>query len=197
MQNTRKAVDMLFVSRVRIKLLKYFFTQPDVPVHLRGAVRELKEEINAVRRELMRLEEIKVLKSEARGNRKYYMLSRQAPFYEELRGMVFKTFGLGGDLLRNLPKLGKIDFIILTGLYLNGTSLSGHQVDMVVIGDVELEELNRIVGEYETKEEKEINYTVFSAKDFELRKRRKDSFVLELLLGPKLMLLGTHEDLIS
>lgn len=197
MINSRKAMENLFVSRVRIKLLKFFMMNPDVPVHLRGAVREMKEEINAVRRELMRLEEIKLLKTDTRGNRKYYVLNKQGPFVEELRGIVFKTFGLGGELLRNMSKLGDIKFGILTGAYLTGIDTASHPVDLVLIGDVNTDEMNKLIASFEQKEQREINYTVFSLNEFELRKKRKDNFVIELLLGPKLMLMGTHEELIS
>ena len=47
-----------------------------MPIHLRGAVREFNEEINAVRRELNRLEEAKILLTEKRGNRKYFVLNQ-------------------------------------------------------------------------------------------------------------------------
>lgn len=196
MVNHRKALDMLLVSRVRVKLLKYFFTHPDVPVHLRGAARELKEEINAVRRELLRMEEIKLVKADLRGNRKYYILEKQGPFVDELRGIIFKSFGLGGLLLRNLGKIGDPNFIILTGNYLTGVE-GGQAVDLVLIGDLELSELEKLIAEYELKENRQINYTVFKLADFDVRKKRKDAFVLELLLNSKLMLLGSYEDLIA
>lgn len=197
MLNTRKAMDKLFVSRVRIKLLHHFMTHQDVPVHLRGAVRELKEEINAVRRELTRLEEIKLLRSEVRGNRKYYMLNKQGPFVEELSAIVHKTFGLGGELVRNQMKLGDIKFAILTQSYTNGLQLGSHNVDLVLIGSVEMKVLEEIVAEVEKKENREINYTVLKYTDFDIRKRRRDSFVTELLLSPKILVVGTQEELVS
>ncbi|MFW5702525.1 MAG: hypothetical protein ACOCXP_01005 [Candidatus Dojkabacteria bacterium] len=197
MVNTKKALDNLFVSRVRIKLLHYFLVHKDIPVHLRGAVREINEEINAVRRELNRLEEIKLLKSESRGNRKYFMLNPQGPLVDELTGMIFKTFGLGGDVLRNINKLGDVSYAILTEDYISGVQSTEHNVDLIMIGEIDLDALSQVVDEAERKEKREINYTVLGSEDFELRKKRRDSFVMDILLTPKLLLVGSERDLLA
>ena len=53
-------------SKVRIKVLKLFLSDVSEMYHVRGIVRETKEEINAVRRELGRLEKAGFLKKESR-----------------------------------------------------------------------------------------------------------------------------------
>lgn len=197
MYNPRKAMDSLFVSRVRIKLLQYFFTHSGEPVHLRAAVRELKEEINAVRRELVRMEEIKLLKVDTRGNRKYYTLSSEGPFLEELRAIVLKTFGVGGEILKNIAKLGQIDFVMLLGNYIDPELKAANALDLVIIGEVDLNQLTPIISEQEKKLEREINYTVLSSQDFHLRKRRRDAFVTDLLLSPKVLVYGDSNSLLG
>jgi len=197
MVNGKKAMEQLFVSKVRIKLLHYFFTHPDTPIHLRGAVRELKEEINAVRRELNRMEEIQLVRSDQRGNRKYYLLQKDATFSEELRGIVFKSFGLGGEILKNQKKIGIIQFAILTSSYVTGIMMGNNKVDLILIGDINLTELNNIIEEFEKKELREVNYTIMKATEFELRKKRRDPFVTELLIGSKLLLIGSQDELVS
>jgi DNA-binding transcriptional ArsR family regulator len=189
-------MDQLFVSRVRIKLLKFFLTRSNEEIHLRGAVRELKEEINAIRRELIRLETINLIESESRGNRKYYRLNKNGPFIDELRGMVYKTFGLGGELLRNFNKLGEVHTLILTGNYVAIDKDSNYPVDLVVIGSPDQTLLSEIIKKQEEKEKVEINYTILSASDFVLRKKRKDNFLMDLLIAPKVMLYGNQEDLL-
>lgn len=196
MVNSRKVMDQLFVSRVRIKLLKFFLTRSNEEIHLRGAVRELKEEINAIRRELIRLETINLIESESRGNRKYYRLNKNGPFIDELRGMVYKTFGLGGELLRNFNKLGEVHTLILTGNYVAIDKDSNYPVDLVVIGSPDQTLLSEIIKKQEEKEKVEINYTILSASDFVLRKKRKDNFLMDLLIAPKVMLYGNQEDLL-
>lgn len=196
MANPRKSLDYLFISKVRIKALRYFFFHPDVPVHLRAAVRELDEEINAVRRELNRLQEAKILRSEKRGNRKYYSLNFNHPLFNELMSMMHKTFGLGGEIVKNSSKIGEIDFAILTSSYTRGIRMGAHDVDLVVIGQVNLTALGELIDKIEKKYNREINYTVLKRSEFELRKKRKDSFVMELLLSAKTILKGSQEDLV-
>ncbi|MCA9378997.1 hypothetical protein KC640_01080 [Candidatus Dojkabacteria bacterium] len=197
MVNPRKYLDQLFISKVRIKAIRDFFMNPDKPIHLRGAVRELDEEINAVRRELERMEQIKFVTSERKGNRKYFTLNPDFVFFAELQGIVFKSFGIGAEIITNQNKLGHIDFAVLTQRYVHGREFGAHDVDLVVIGDVDLKLLDQIVGHFEDKQGRDIHYTVLSRPDFEVRRRHRDNFVMELLLQQRLMLIGDGVELVG
>ncbi|MCX6724543.1 MAG: transcriptional regulator, partial [Candidatus Shapirobacteria bacterium] len=61
----------LMVSKVRVKLLQTFLSQPKEMFYIRQLVRLLSEEINAIRRELQRMERLGMVKKENRGNRIY------------------------------------------------------------------------------------------------------------------------------
>jgi len=198
MAKMTKVLNSLFISKVRIKALKYFLFNLDAPLHLRGVVRQLKEEINAVRRELARLDEIGFLKCEARGNRKYYSVNMDFMILDELLGIFHKSFGLGGVIVSNASKLGDVKFAILTGSFLRGSSQEqGQKVDMVLIGEVKLPELEDIVKHAEKKLGREIHYSVLKENEFNLRKKRKDAFVLDLLLNDKLVLIGGSNEFAS
>ncbi len=195
MPNTRKSIDYLFISKVRIKSLKYFFFQPEKPIHLRGAVREFNEEINAVRRELNRLEEIKLLTTEKKGNRKYYSLNKKHPFFDDLLSIMHKTFGLGGDIVKSAKKLGDIKYAILTNSYLGDAEGKPQDVDLVMVGDIDLNLLGEIISNAEKRIGKEVNYTVLTHHEFEIRKKRRDAFVQELLASNNILLLGNSTEL--
>lgn len=197
MANARKSADYLFISKVRIKALKYFFFHIEVPIHLRGAVRELNEEINAVRRELNRLEEVKLLITEKRGNRKYFLLNKKHPFFAELLGMVHKTFGLGSDILKSQSKLGQLEYAVLTSSFTRGIPLTPSDVDLVIVGDIELNLLEEIITNAERRIGKEINYTVLSENDFEIRKKRRDSFVTRLIMSDSVLLVGDRAEFVA
>lgn len=197
MSNPKKYLDQLFISKVRIKAIKFFFTSPNKPIHLRGAVRELNEEINAVRRELSRMEGIKLLIGEKRGNRKYFMLNPEFAFYDELIGIVFKSFGLGGEVLSNEKKLGDIQYALLTQKYVYNKPYGSNNVDLVVIGDVDLHVLDQIVTQEEQKTHTQIHYTVLSKTDFETRRRRKDGFANELIAQQCLLLKGNKLEFVG
>lgn len=197
MVSLQKSLNYLFVSKVRIKCLKYFFSNPDVPIHLRGAARELREEINAVRRELMRLNEIKLLKSDTRGNKKYFALNPDFPFYDELAAMVLKSDGLGEAMIKNQNKLGSVYFAALTTQYVNGMSQNQKDIDMVIVGDVDIHMLASLIQREETSMEREINYTVLKLSEFNLRKKRRDPFIINILLDTKVLLIGNRDEFVG
>ena len=197
MGNLLKSLQQLFISKVRIKVLKYFLFNPDTPIHLRGAVRELKEEINAVRREIARLEEIKLLIYESRGNRKYYSINPDHPFITDFLGMFHKCFGIGGMIVEFVEKLGEVQFAILTSSFTTRKKIAGLNVDLVLIGQINLDYLGKLVEDAEKKLGREINYTVLKGSEFILRKKRRDAFIIELLMDDKILLVGKNEDLLA
>jgi hypothetical protein len=194
MSNPKKYLDQLFISKVRIKALKFFFLNMSEPIHLRAAVRELNEEINAVRRELSRMEEIKLLSSEVRGNRKYFKLNTDFIFFTELLGMVHKSFGLGGELVANTKKLGDIKFAVVTQGLTQGKPIGPHKLDLVLVGDIDMEALHEIVSREERKLQRDLYYTVLTLADFSARQRRKDPLVLELYHQDKVLVIGNPLD---
>ena len=52
----------LFISKTRVKLLETFLCDPTQMYHVRDLVRKTAEEINAVRRELARMESLDIVK---------------------------------------------------------------------------------------------------------------------------------------
>jgi len=80
----------IITSKVRIKILELFFSNLKEIYHVRGIVREISEEINAVRRELAKLESDGVLRKEPRGNRIYYSVRPEYSLFGELKSIVAK-----------------------------------------------------------------------------------------------------------
>ena len=107
----------IIVSRVRVKLLTLFLSNPLKMYHVRDIVRQTHEEINAVRRELAHMEKNGMLTKEPRANRLYYIFRKTYPLYHELLELVVKTSGLGGDVIKNKAKLGKLKFVMLSGKF--------------------------------------------------------------------------------
>src|SRR4051812_26558687 len=135
----------LFLSKVRVKLLEMFFGEPERIFYVREIVRSVSEQINAVRMELNRMEEVGLLASEWRANRKYYSLRKDYVYSDELLRLVNKTTGLGGNLIREKVRLGKIRYAMLSGSYVRGLKPGPNDVELLLVGVVVLPELSRIV----------------------------------------------------
>lgn len=179
-------------------MLTLFLSNPGMIYHVREIVRKVGEEINAVRRELAHLEKAGLLSKEQRANRLFYRVRREYPLFYELTEIIGKTSGLGWDIVKNKAKLGKIKFATLSGRFVRGLPRrGGNDVDLLVVGAVVLPELANLVKSEEVKRERELNYTVMTDEEFAFRKRRRDPFVLDILSGSRIMLIGDEEELVS
>lgn len=188
----------IITSKVRIKLLMLFFGNPNEMYHVRGVVREIKEEINAVRRELTRMEEAGIIKKEPRGNRVYYWVRNDYPMYSDLISIIAKATGLGSEILANRSKIGHLNHIMFSGKFARYKDRKkDDEVDVLVVGDVVLPELASLIRAEESKRGREINYTVMSREEFDFRKKRRDPFLLGILAGSRVMIVGDEENLVG
>ena len=184
-------------SKSRVKLLSVFLSYPSDMFHVRELVRRTGDEINAVRRELSHLEKKGVLVKEPRANRVYYFLSKNYPFYFDLLRLRTKVTGLGSEILKNRVKLGKIKFAMFSGKFARGIRKEPDEVDLLIVGTVVLPELALLIRDEEKRLNREINYTVMTEEEFSFRRQKRDPFIVSILSGSRVMLLGDEEDMLS
>ncbi len=188
----------IIISRVRIKMLQLFLGNPGTIFHVRDIVRRVDEEINAVRRELAHMEKAGMVSKEQRANRLFYLFRKDYPLYFEFMELIGKTNGIGWDIIKNKGKLGKLKFVVLSGRYLRRLPRkSSTDVDLLVVGAVVLPELAQLAKAEEVRREREFNYTVMTEEEFNFRKRRRDPFVLTILEGSRIMVIGDEEELVE
>ncbi|OGJ16038.1 MAG: hypothetical protein A2632_01690 [Candidatus Pacebacteria bacterium RIFCSPHIGHO2_01_FULL_46_16] len=181
------------ISRVRTGILELFFSNVAEMYYVREITRLTKEEINAVRRELDRLLGCGILKSEERGNRLYYSLNKRYTFFQELESMVVKSTGLGVKLRKLQRKLGDLSFVMFSGRFVRKLPVRQGDVDILVVGTVVLPELDVLVKATEKTLEREINYTVLTDEEFDFRKTRRDPFIMDVLYGTRIMVIGSED----
>lgn len=190
-------MEELIVSRVRVKMLQLFLSQPTELFHVREIVRRVGEEINAVRRELGRMEKFGLVNSEWRANRRLYRFRRDYLYFRELLGMVVKSTGLGGAIVKSKQRLGRLKFAFLATRFLKGVPAGQNDIDLLLVGQIVLPELQSIIGNEQAKREAEINYSYMDEGEFAFRVKRRDPFILRVLTAPKVMLIGDEEDLLE
>lgn len=189
-------IDIL-VSKVRVKVLELFLGDPSKSYHVREIVRRVEEEINAVRRELARLEKTGFLASEWRANRRYYSVKKDFIYFSELLSIVNKSVGLGGAIIQNRNKLGKINYAMLSSSFVKGKPYTQAEIDLFVVGTIVLPELGAIIREEEARRDREINFTPMTLEEFNFRKNRRDPFVMGILAKPRVMLIGDEEEMVK
>ena len=186
----------LITSRVRVKILELFFTNANELYYIREATRLVSEEINAVRRELLHLTKAGALLSENRGNRQYFSANKAYVFFPELQALIFKETGLGKKIRRFKRKLGKIDYVVFTSHFFNREPKSD-DLDVLIVGEIVVPELEVLLKEEEKRLGREINFTVFDEKEFKFRKQRRDPFIMEIMYGKRMMIMGDEEAFVT
>lgn len=186
----------LLISKVRVKILQLFLAHPDQIFHVREIVRRVDEEINAVRRELAHMEKSGMVTSEWRANRRVYSFRKDYLFWQDLISMINKTAGLGGDIVKNKGRLGRVKYAMLSGDFVRGRPASSSDVDLLLVGNIIMPQIAALVKEEEARRERELNYTVMTEEEFNFRKRRKDPFLQGILGKTHIMLIGDDDELL-
>lgn len=191
-----KLVDFM-ISKVRVKMVHLFFRNPTQIYYVRQITREIDEEINAVRRELERMTDAGILRSEQRGNRLYYSLNKNYDYYPELLRLAIKSSGLGLAIKKRRKEIGNPKFVMFSSKFSQHRARARDEVDILFVGDVKMQELQPLVQIEEKERGHEINYTVMSEDEFDFRKTRRDPFVNEILAGGRVMVIGDEDALVE
>ena len=84
-------------SKNRRAVLALLFGHPDQSYYLRQIVRACGGGVGAVQRELGQLAAAGIIRRTVRGNQVYFQADETCPVFEELKGVVVKTAGIGHD----------------------------------------------------------------------------------------------------
>lgn len=187
-------LERFFTSKVRVGIIHLFLKNFGSSYHIRDISRRVGSEVNAIRRELENLTKVRFLTTRPQGNRIYFRINPDFVLLEEFVGMVAKVSGLGKLVLDRKNNLGKVRFAALSSAFAQGRESGEKDVDLLVVGEVNTDVLEGILKEFEKVNNKKINCAVLSENDFALRKSRQDKFVLDILLDPRIMIIGSQLD---
>jgi hypothetical protein len=194
-------IEQLFGSKTRVKLLQLFYSNPNRSFYVREITRKIDEQINSVRRELANLLNVGLITSDTSNNKVYYEVNQKYEFFLPLQ----EIFGGGTTKVRSkgvkvaksielplhddvadLKALGNVEIAVLTGQFTRDANAA---VDVLIVGNVNSNALNKYVTELERQEGKDLRYTVFSLDDFMYRLQIKDRFTSNVLRAKKQILL--------
>lgn len=122
----------LITSKTRIRLLFMFFLNEENTSYLRELEQELEESTNAIRLELTKLEDLKLIRSFKQSNKKYYRANTKHAFYSDIRNMLLKEIGFDSIKAAFYRDITGLEEIYVTGSYARGKS-SGN-IDLVLVG---------------------------------------------------------------
>lgn len=181
-------IEQLLGSKTRVKLLRLFMSNPNRSFYVREITRKVDEQINSVRRELSNLLNIGIIVSDMTENRLYYEVNQAYEFYQPLRAI----FGAGGAqdagtagparTKDGMKALGNVDLLLYTGQFTRDERAG---VDLLIVGNTNANAVQKFVADLESKEGKELRYTVLTLADFTYRQQVKDRFLGDIMAAKK------------
>ena len=177
-------------------IFSQLFGRPDEAFYLRELARSADISASSLQRDLAALTHAGVIERTARGHQVYFRANHACPIYEELRGLVVKTFGVTEILTVALhPLAGKIDAAFIYGSVARGEERAGSDIDLFIIGSATFAQVVQAVTPAQGKLGREINPTVYPRVEFVQTARDKSHFVDTVLSGRKLFLIGSDDEL--
>jgi predicted nucleotidyltransferase len=183
-------LEYFITSKTKRNLLKLFLTNPEKSFYTREVAKLTGEPLNAVRRELGYLEKSGLLRARREGNRKYFEVVKDFPFFVELKKIIYSTVALGDYLRDRLNDSRLIEVAFIYGSVAKSEERKKSDIDLFVVGRIEEEELHSLISDIEGETGREINYTLMTKEEFVRRNKRNEPFIRRILKEDKMMLKG-------
>ena len=164
-------------SKVTIKLLDYYFLNPEAEVYINELARILELDPKNTETKLKELEKEGLFKSEFRGKQRYFFLAKDNPVLEHYRQIFLKTHGIEKRLKDALNSIKGIKEAYLFGSYASNKMDSSSDIDLLAIGAHSVLELQRVIAKLQKDIGREFNVTNLSEKEFGKKKKDKDHFI--------------------
>ena len=158
-------LNTLITSKTRINLLLKFFLNPGTKGYLRELAKEFGESTNAIRVELNRLSEAKLLKSTNLGRKVIYRANNKHNLFRDIQSVVRKYVGLDRLVEDVVDRLGSIDAAYVVGDYARG--IDSGLIDVVLIGAVDSDTLEKFVLKTGDLIDRKIRPLVLNNEEFE------------------------------
>lgn len=193
-QRQSSLADTLF-SKTQQKVLGALFGQPERSFYATQLIEMVGGGSGAVQRELAQLEASGLISATRIGNQKHYQGNRESPIFEELRGIVLKTFGVA-DVLRTAldPLAGRIDAAFIYGSVAKGSDTAKSDVDVMIVGsDISYPDVIEALSKIEKQLGRAVNPTIYKKDELQRKLAAGNSFLERVLKQPRIYLMGSDD----
>ncbi len=179
------------------RVFRWLFGQPDRSYHLSELRRLTGLGSASLQRELKRLVEAGLVRSERVGNLRRFRANAQSPVYAELVGLTRKTLGVQPMLREALrPLAADLHAAWIYGSVAKQTDTAQSDIDVMLVGkNLTLGKVLELLAPLEAQLGRKINPTCFTPAEFKRRRAEPDSFVNRVLAQPTLPLTGESPEL--
>jgi hypothetical protein len=172
-ETTQQGVLPLFRSPGQARLLaEAFLRAPRRGLRLTELARQAGLALGTAHREVNRLEEAGILRSERSGKERRVRANEDSPFHAELRGLLIKAFGPGTVLAELLTPVRGIEEAFIFGSwarrYGGEPGEPPADIDVLVVGEPDPDQVYEACRTAESRVGLPVNVTILSCSEWEL-----------------------------
>ncbi len=164
-------------SKVAVKLLDYYFLNPDSQHHINELARILELDPKNTETKLKEFEKKGIFKSEFRGKERYFYLAKNSSLLEHYRQIFLKTYGIEKRLKDAMRDIKGIQKAYIFGSYASNSMDSSSDIDILTVGTHSVLELQRLIAKLQKDTGREVNVTNLSPEEFVAKKKNKGHFI--------------------
>jgi len=181
-------------SKLKSKILSYFFTNPEKSFYVRELGIILNEDPGNLSRELRKLEQEGIFISSTKGPVKIYSLDKKYPAFNDLKNIIFKTEGIEGSLRQLVSEYTGIELAFIYGSYAKGKEKGNSDIDIVVVGSFPRDEFTIKLRVLESRLNREANFSSYTKAEFYKESEKKGGFLNMVIKGKIILLKGNLDD---
>lgn len=157
-------------------------------ISVRETARKLIWSASTASRVIKKLEDLGLVNTNYRGGMKLVKINKRHPLYKEILSLVNKSYGIDSVLRLSLKSVPLISTATVYGSSIKGGFDDKSDIDLIISGTPDRDRLNETLSDCEQKLGREINYTLYSDKEYQQQKKNS-AFIKSVMRGPVLELL--------
>jgi len=195
MEAVLPSIASLFSSPAILEVMSLVLTQHSRDFFQNEIAKKSQFRLLQVQRALQKLVAAGIVTRSSRGKRPVYSANQSHPMFSEFRMIGLKSFGLS-DHLKSiiLPLLSQVDLAFVFGSIAQGTENASSDIDLCVVGSVNLMDLAQCLEPASLFLEREINPVLFTSCEFREKVKAKNRFIQDLVSSQKIWLVGCNDE---
>lgn len=174
---------------MQIRMLALLLLQPERSWTLQELVTALGSPASSVHRELGRAESAGIVRRDATARPHRFSAATDDAFYEPLADLLHRSVGVEEQLRATLDR-PDVRAAVIYGSWSSGTRRPNSDIDVLVVGDVDLRELRRLVRPIGKEAGRTVDLTVLSDGELGQLLKERSSFARRVLEAPVTVLVG-------
>jgi len=195
MSTVLRLAEVLF-GKIRGGVLALLYGWSDKAFYVRQIARHVHASPGSVRRELEKLAAVDLIVRTSLGNQVFYQVNQRHPVFSEMRALVNMTVGIFNTLRSALePLSNRVSIAFVYGSIARQEERAGSDIDLMIIGNIELDDILVRLAEAETALGRAVNPTVYSIHEFKKKLEDGNHFLSAVIEGKKVFLIGNEDEL--